>query len=622
MSNLLAKELRPLFLPAGIAVAGAMIPPVNELSAMLSALACFGGFAVLAATTFGLEFQQHTLTLLLSQPVERRRIWQDKILIVLLAGIAVIMVNWQFQQLLSDLPGWLLLLVWMFLLACVCSSGFWIQSTGSVLGGLACDVTIQLLLFGGLALAIKSKYELSIGLAIADGLRTIILPSVIYSLAFLWLGRQFWQRTFLKIGVGLVLFLLLCGLSQCLASSVGVRRTSVGEAFLAGIFLLALMCSTGFWTLVARTTLGGAVLSVASQFLVGVAALLALSKIYGAEVDTEQVGMGEEGRFLGPLALIAILYCVIFLALGWRKFARLELKSAPAGLEQTSGGSYHGGWSPNWLQCRANQNLLNLVRKELRLQKPLLLLAGIFLICWLAAVTLQWLAPQRAYAHLKDVVACVYAPLVLLLAGCVSLGDEKVLGVTGWHLTLPIAARTQWLVKLVVAALSGATLGLVLPFILYSLSALVTGAQFLRNSINDPFLLVASISSALFILSFWAATLLTGTVRAALSAVAALIAFSLCIALGNACAEHLELLRDVFSPITFGLIVPLSQAIGVLNPGALVIIVGFAVAVATALFQSFRQFRRVQLPAAVLVKRPLALAAVFLLLGILVRATA
>src|SRR5689334_17465360 len=104
MTTALAKEFRPLILPACIAVAGAVTPAADELTRMLGALACFGGFAVLAAMTFGLEFQQHTLALLLSQPVERRRIWRDKVLTVLLAGLGLVLVNWRFQQFLSDLP--------------------------------------------------------------------------------------------------------------------------------------------------------------------------------------------------------------------------------------------------------------------------------------------------------------------------------------------------------------------------------------------------------------------------------------------------------------------------------------------------------------------------------------
>src|SRR5436190_1038657 len=179
MSNTLAKEFRPLILPACIAAGGSIIPPAEDLGAMLGSLATFGGLAVLAAMTFGLEFQQHTLTLLLSQPVERRRHWQNKVLTVLLAGIAVALVNWRFQQLLSDLPAVLLLFVWMFLLASVCSSGFWIQSTGSALGGLACNVVIQLLVFGGLALVIKHNFELFIDFN-ADIFMAIFLPSILY----------------------------------------------------------------------------------------------------------------------------------------------------------------------------------------------------------------------------------------------------------------------------------------------------------------------------------------------------------------------------------------------------------------------------------------------------------
>jgi hypothetical protein len=616
MSSTLVKEFRPLVLPACVAIAGSILPPTNDLYAMLGSLACFGGFALLAAMVFGLEFQNRTLGLLLSQPTERSRLWQDKLLSVSLAAVAVGLLNWQFQQLLLQLPASLLLLVWMFLVASVCSTGFWIQSTGSTAVGIACSVLNQVLVFGGLALAVGYK-GFNTGFAGDEVLVTVVIASTVYFATFLWLGRRFLQGAFLKLGTGAFLFLLLCWLSWFLAENVRGWQSSFAETCLAGVFLVATVCSAGYWTLVARTTIGGAVLSVAAQFLAGLGALLGLARIYGADPDVHQA------RFLGPMVMVSILYCAVFLWLGWRKFARLELRESPAGenLLQSSGFFYQGRWSPGWIRCRGDQHLLNLVRKELRLQKPLLMLAGIFLICWLASYALQLLQPDRGYGNLKDLVVCLYAPVALLLAGCISLGDEKVLGLTAWHLTLPIAARTQWLVKLVVAAVAAATLGLLFPLGLDLVSAAVTGGGFLLESKGEAWIAISTISGSLFVLSFWAATLLTSTVRAALSAVVALVAFSLCGALGGWCAEHLELWRTAFFPVVDWLIIPLSHASRVLKPSETAFLLGLVLAGATALLQSFHHFRRAQVPTAVSVKAMLALAGLFALLGFIVSST-
>src|SRR5262249_39699460 len=105
---------------------------------------------------------------------------------------------------------------------------------------------------------------------------------------------------------------------------------------------------------------------------------------------------------------------------------------------------------------------------------------------------------------------------------------------------------------------------------------------------------------ALFMLSFWAATLLSNTVRAALSAVLALIGFLLCAVAGGWCATHLELLRMGVSLLMNWLVVPLGEAIGVLNPAVTTLYLGVTFATGVVLLQSYRQFRRAQLPAGAL----------------------
>jgi hypothetical protein len=616
MSNRLFKEFRPLLLPACVAIIGSAVRPSNDFVAMLGSLACFGGFALLAAMAFGLEFQQRTLSLLLSQPVERWSLWRAKLLVVCLVGVVVMLINWQVQELISNLPALLLLLVWMGLLATICSSGFWIQTTGSVFAGLALSVVNQLLVFGGLGLAIGDRHGFAISFPNAEVLLPLVFATLLYSGAFLWLGRRFWTGTFVTIGIGALIFLMLCGLSQVLSSVFGGLTSSPTETCLCTIFLLATACSAGFWTLIARTTIGGAVLCVASEFLVGLACLLVLSRLYGEDPDIHQ------SRFMGPLVVIPILYGGSFLWLGWRKFAALELRDA-TGSENLvpSIGFLYDRLSPNCLRCRPKQNLLNLVRKEFRLQKPLLMLACVYCLCWLATYALQLLQPNNIYANLKDILTCFYVAATLLLAGCISLGDEKVLGLTTWNLALPISARTQWLIKLVVAALTGATLGFLLPLLLYFIPAAASSTGLLTESGVDAAKAILIVSGSLFILGFWAATLLCNAVRAALSAVAVLIILPFCLLLGGWLAEHFDLLRMAFFPAISWFIIPLSNASRALKPSDTAVLLGSVLAVALVLFQSFRQFRRIQIPTATLVKAPLALVGVCLVLGSLVIST-
>src|SRR6516165_1694005 len=118
---------------------------------------------------------------------------------------------------------------------------------------------------------------------------------------------------------------MMCGLSQVLSNVFGGWPSSPAETCLSAIFLFATACSAGFWTLIARTTIGGAVLSVTSEFLAGLTCLLVWSRIYSEDPDIHQF------RFMGPLVIVSTLYCGLFVWLGWRKFARLEVRDSAGG---------------------------------------------------------------------------------------------------------------------------------------------------------------------------------------------------------------------------------------------------------------------------------------------------
>src|SRR5260370_908603 len=97
-----------------------------------------------------------------------------------------------------------------------------------------------------------------------------------------------------------------------------------------GAFILATICSAGFWTLVTRSTIGGIVFSVASQFLAVLGAsgaALALQKGFGFELPFELPGVA--GDIL--VGVEVLIYCAIFLWLGWRRFANLELTEGAFG---------------------------------------------------------------------------------------------------------------------------------------------------------------------------------------------------------------------------------------------------------------------------------------------------
>lgn len=87
------REARPLFWPWLAAVAEGGLPLVYSL-AWTPLIYLIGFFAVplLATLSLGEEFQYRTLSLLLSQPVDRMDIWGEKLSVTLVAVVSAVLV--------------------------------------------------------------------------------------------------------------------------------------------------------------------------------------------------------------------------------------------------------------------------------------------------------------------------------------------------------------------------------------------------------------------------------------------------------------------------------------------------------------------------------------------------
>jgi ABC-type multidrug transport system permease subunit len=376
---------------------------------------------------------------------------------------------------------------------------------------------------------------------------------------------------------------------------------------MAGILFLAVVCSAPLWTLVARSIIGGMVFSLAGALLV-----LLLTVQLGVEMllGPKFTNGIPDSVYAWAWLTTGLMYSGACLLAGWRKFARLELKDAILG-ESTllsSAAARKSRWW-NWLRIRPAGSLRNLVRKELRLQRPAFVVAAVFSLCWLAALGLHRFGPERGYEGLIWVLAAVYIPLALALAASISLGEERTLGLAAWHLTLPVSARLQWLLKLAVGAAVAIGLGLVLPGLLAwatspearaGLGHLAQGGD-----VNGLLLKVLAIGTALwlfFVLSFWAATLLGNTMRAVLTAGLGAGALALCTALSGWLADKTGgLERGLLCNITAWRQLPLDFFHG----GEAVLwgsIAGGLVLSVAALAQSLVQFRRPRVQSAVVVK--------------------
>jgi TonB family protein len=138
----LTKEARAVLLPWLVVmslgatqslIGDVFIGPIRITGITL--LGAFIGIPLLATLPFSIEFQHHTLSTLLSQPVDRSKIWADKVLVAIvfaLSAAAMYYVNW--QPLRGDQT---LQAVWpLLIVVTICSSAYWSLVGRSTISGL------------------------------------------------------------------------------------------------------------------------------------------------------------------------------------------------------------------------------------------------------------------------------------------------------------------------------------------------------------------------------------------------------------------------------------------------------------------------------------------------------
>ena len=399
---------------------------------------------------------------------------------------------------------------------------------GSGLEGLLVGVAFYAF-FGGLVLLATTTF----GTELHERTLVLLLSQPIPR-ARLWAQKMI-ALTIGTLAVVLVEIALLAGISGCysgdeISRAVHEALAERGLAF-CSLFLLTTACSCGFWTLGAGSTIAGVVFTICGQFLTVLAAAFLAARIYA------QQELFQDARTFPVVVAASLIYSSAFQYLGWRKFARLELIGT--GSTKPARSARLLSWRPAFLQSRPRGAILNLVRKEIRLQKTIVQLALLFTLCWFVILTMQLLRPGQKITYLFDIVTSLYAPVGALLAGCIPLGEEKNLGLTGAQLVLPVPPWLQWSVKLVVSMATAAALCLGLPLLLFSITGKLVSLDTsgLMSPQDNGMLALAIISGMMFLLGYWAITLTTRTVQAALVAIFAVILLPTCAAVAMRCAR-------------------------------------------------------------------------------------
>lgn len=197
---LVMKELRnvlPLWLSIIVA---ALIPQIRfhpyRLREFLSVATLYAGTSLLATLPVGYEFQSGTFPFLLAQPIDRRRLWAMKMVVIALSVVPVGFIYlWGSRTALR--PETILAIVWLFMT--VCSAPYWALVARSIIGGFVLNAMQgALILIGVVITASLSRVESPFHVG---GLFPIYLRmgtwagiTLIYSLFMLWLGRRAFVR--------------------------------------------------------------------------------------------------------------------------------------------------------------------------------------------------------------------------------------------------------------------------------------------------------------------------------------------------------------------------------------------------------------------------------------------
>jgi len=232
---------------------------------------------------------------------------------------------------------------------------------------------------------------------------------------------------------------------------------------------------------------------------------------------TETESMGD----LLIATLAALGYALAMLRLSQWKLARFQVTGAVPDTNVFTG--------PHILGSKPSGAVVNLVRKELHL---LWLVWMLMIVTILGVLGLAVLQPLPGIPHEK-LAAAAFAYIVTIggiatvLAGSLSMGEERTWGTQSGNMTLPVSVRLQWLIKLAVV-IFGSFVGLASAI---SLAKIAFGQVFIDvllpyDLVRYGMLKLFMASSILSFATFWCGCVVKGTVRATLLVFPALGAVS------------------------------------------------------------------------------------------------
>ena len=208
-------------------------------------------------------------------------------------------------------------------------------------------------------------------------------------------------------------------------------------------------------TMLCKSAIAGAVFTVTLLGICWGVGILSQSLPFVLPYWTVGIFMGGE-----------ILLCLVGAVMSWRTFMHLEAVGGPGGESFVVEGRTSSAVVGTNHVARVRSRAWLVARKDLRLQLPSLVVALVYTVGSLVFAAVEPNAKEVSQALYG--LAPLYIGLITLLIGAVSSAEERQLGTAEWQAMMPMAAASQWAIKVLVTVGTLAVLALAAPAVVLS----------------------------------------------------------------------------------------------------------------------------------------------------------
>lgn len=326
--------------------------------------------------------------------------------------------------------------------------------------------------------------------------------------------------------------LLISVLAASLPSILYSTSGTTGFWLVVATWTVVTTLSAPFWTFVTKSTIGGLVLDV------GVNATLFLFWSYCQRFLPQSAQLWPAVPWL--IGTLAALYACVMLWLGSRLLQRYQALDGAMSAESALPGSR---FVPHILaerfRARPAGAIANLIRRELWMLRLVWALGIVCGLGWVLLIALHIVSVRQSGEYIgATAMVMTLSVLIALLAGTLSLGEERTWGTHAWHMTLPVSAKKQWAIKLGAALFSSLICGALLPTVILMVYGRMTGSTF-GDFQGIPLWLGPLEVALLTLMAFWSASIVKGTVRAVLWVFPIPVALAFCFEAGVWTTQHL-----------------------------------------------------------------------------------